>query len=245
MKTLKSILVITAFLFYVVTLKGQSNNVVGSGSSETQKQKSELIISKCAEAMGGQEMISSIKSLRINEVFPDHGEHPMIFEMKRPNLFRNPRINLVFDGKRACFLNGSDNNSKPELVDEEEWKDFEVDIAFHFPAFFDYPATFEGVESGEGKDEIKIKVELPLGAVMIYYIDCRTFLISKAVAKFKLGVKEYTPFRDYFDYKPVSGILFPHGFTYGSRNGQMKGWVKLIEVNSEFDVDMVKIPEGL
>jgi hypothetical protein len=245
MKTLKIILVIAAFLFYAVTLKGQSNNVVSSDSSETHQQMCELIISKCAEAMGGLEMISSIKSLKINEVFPDHGEHPMIFEMKRPNLFRNPRINLVFDGKRACFLKGSDNNSEPELVDEDEWKDFEVDIAFHFPAFFDYPATFEGVESIEGNEALKLSVKLPLGAIMTYYLDSKTFLIFKAIAKFTLGGQERTPFRDFFDYKPVSGILFPHGFTYGSRNGQMKGWVKLIEVNSEFNVDMVKIPEGL
>ncbi len=90
----------------------------------------EMIISKCAEAMGGMEKIIGIKTLRMNEIYPDHGEHPMIFEMKRPNLFRNPRANLVFDGKRAFFLKGPDNNLKPELVPEDEWKDFEMEFFF-------------------------------------------------------------------------------------------------------------------
>ena len=117
--------------------------------------------------------------------------------------------------------------------------------SFSFSSFFDYSVTFEGVESIEGNEALKLSVKLPLGAIITYYLDSKTFLIFKAIAKFTLGGKERTPFRDYFDYKPVNGILFPHGFTYGSRNGQMKGWVKLIEVNSEFNTDIVKIPEGL
>jgi len=205
----------------------------------------EMIVAKCAEAMGGMEKISLIKTMRVNEIFPDHGEHAMIFEMKRPNWFRNPRINLVFDGKRACFLKGPGNKSGPELVDEDEWKDFEVDMAFHFPAFFDYPAAFAGVESVDGRDAAKLSVNLPLGAVMTYYIDSKSFLIFRAAAKFVLGGKEHTPYRDFFDYRQVNGVLLPHGFSYGSRTGQMKGRVKSIETNFDFPEAWVKIPDIL
>jgi len=195
--------------------------------------------------MGGGVKINEIRSLKIDEIYPDHGEEPMTFEMKRPNLFRNPRANLVFDGKRACWLNGRDNKSRPEMVPAEEWKDFEVDIAFHFPAFFDYPAVYSGSEVIEGMEVVKLKVYLPLGAVMTYFIDCNTWLVTRTEAKFILDGKEYAPYRVYSDYRPVDGVVLPHGFTYGSRKGQMNGWVSSFHVNFPFHEEYVEIPKNL
>lgn len=203
------------------------------------------IISLCAEAMGGIEKINQVKTLRFKAIYPDHGDHPMVFEMKRPNLSMIPTTNLVFDGKRACFLKGQDNQSAPELVDKEEWKDFEVENALRFPAFFDYPAEYTGEEISNEKTYYKIAVTLPLGAKMIYFIDKESFLIAKITADFILYGKEYHAEREYSDYREVEGILFSYGFTYGSRTGQLKGWIHSIEINFPVSDDYFTIPADI
>ena len=206
---------------------------------------SEEIIAKCAEAMGGMEKINSVHTLRFRAVFPDHGSHPLVYEIKRPNLSMNPAINLVFDGQRACFLKGQDNKSAPELVDQEEWKDFEVEIAKKFPAFFDHSAEYKGEETSNEKTYYKLAVTLPLGAQMTYFIDKDNFLISKITADFILNGKEYHSEQECSDYREVEGILFPYGFTYDSRTGQMKGWIHSIAINFPVSDDYFKLPEGI
>lgn len=205
----------------------------------------EEIIASCAEAIGGMEKINSVQTIRFRAVYPDHGSHPLVFEMKRPNLSMNPAINLMFDGRRACFLKGQDNKSEPELVDEEEWKDFEVEIAKKFPAFFDYPAEYLGEERLDKKTYYKLAVALPLGAKMIYFIDKDNFLISKITADFILSGKEYHSEQECSDYREVEGILFPYGFTYDSRTGQKKGWIHSIDINFPVSDDYFKLPDGI
>jgi len=212
---------------------------------KTQPLTSEGIITQCAEAMGGIAKISEVKTLRIKAVYPDHGDHPLAYEMKRPNLSMNPTINLVFDGKRACFLKGQDNQSAPELVNAEEWKDFEKENALRFPAFFDYPAEYTGEEILNEKTYYKLAVVLPLGVKMIYFIDKESFLIAKITADFVLYGKEHHAEQKCSDYREVDGILFPRGFTYGSRTGQMKGWVHSIEVNFPASDDYFKVPADI
>lgn len=203
------------------------------------------IIARCAGAMGGIEKINEVKTLRFKTVYPDHDFHPLVFEMKRPNLSMNPAVNLVFDGQRACFLKGQDNKSAPELVDEEEWKDFEVEIAFKFPAFFDYPAEYAGEEKLNEKTHYKLAVALPLGAKMNYFIDQESFLIAKITADFILYGEKHNAEQECSDYREVEGILFPYGFTYGSRTGQMKGWTHSIEINFPVNDDYFKHPGSI
>jgi hypothetical protein len=51
----------------------------------------------------------------------------------------------------------------PELIEAKYLKDLELDIAFVFPAFFDYPSEYLGREVVEGTDTHKLGVTLPLG----------------------------------------------------------------------------------
>ncbi|MFH1941850.1 MAG: hypothetical protein ABIL68_07070, partial [bacterium] len=204
----------------------------------------EKLIARCADAMGGQDNIENIKTLRIGAVYPDHGNHALFIEIKRPNLSYNPQSKIVFDGKRLCWTKGTDGNSAPELVDAEEWKDGEVEIGFYFPAFFDYPSEYLGMETVDVKKFYKLSVKLPLGAEMVYYVDAKTYLLHKAVAHLTLYGEARHPERVFSDYKEIGGIRFPHGFTYGSRNGIMKGRIESVEINAPMDDDHFQIPDG-
>ena len=204
----------------------------------------EEIVAGCAEAMGGMDKIAKLETLRAMSIYPDHGDHQLPFELKRPNKSRDANGQLIFDGKRACFVREVDGNVELEFIDQEELVDFDVQIGFYFPAFFEYASEFDGVENLDGKKHYKLKVDLPLGAEMTYWIDAETYLPARAAARFMLGGEERLPYRDLFDYKEVDGIYLPHGFTYPSRDGEerIEGTVVSYELNVPFEEGYFEIP---
>jgi len=204
---------------------------------------SETLIDKCAEALGGYDILNNIETLYVKAVYPDHGDIPREFIMKRPNKSYNPRADLVFDGERICFLKGRDGRSKPELAPEGDWKDGEVEIGYHFPAFFEYPAEYLGLENRDGKQFYKLKVDLPLGARMTYFIDSETYFTVKVMFEFMMGERAINDWRDLGDYKDVDGFKYPHSFTYNSRTGRQKGWIHSVEINNQMSDDIFVIPD--
>jgi len=169
------------------------------------------LISACAEAMGGVERIAELQTMRFAQYFPDHGG-TLHYEIRRPD---NVRMGdqLVFNGEWGAFL------TSDELIAQEEWKDFYIDIAWYIPAFYDYPAVYAGMEEVDGVDSHKIEVNLPGGSVMTYFLDAHTYLISRISAGFTLYDQLHHAERTCSDYREVDGILYPHACTYLGRNG--------------------------
>ena len=129
----------------------------------------EHLVEECAQAMGGMEKIDGLETMRTAQHWPDHGI--IRYEIKRPNLVKMGD-DLVFDGERAAWLTG-------ELVPEEEWKDFEMDIGWYVPAFFDYPAEYLGTEVIDNIETHILRVTLPLGAVMTYNLDSAIGMVEE------------------------------------------------------------------
>jgi hypothetical protein len=184
----------------------------------------EDIVEACAEAMGGAEVIEGIQTLRLTQNWPDHGT--LFTEIRRSNMERLGE-SLVWNGSYCVLLN------PPGPVPEEEWKDNEIDIAWYFPAFFDYPAEYLGVQTVNGAQTYKVEVTLPLGAVMTYYIDVGTDLVLKAAADFTIYDEAHHVERSYSDYKTVDGFIYPHKFTYAGRDGtsRLTATVEKLEIN--------------
>ncbi len=205
------------------------------------------LIAKCAQAMGGQAKIESLKTLRLGTVFPDHGERTLFIEIRRPNLSYNPQGQLAFDGKRACFLRGQDGKSEPQLVDPAELVDFDVEIGYYFPAFFDFPSEYVGSETIDGRTFYKIRPQLSHGAEMIYYLDTESGLPSKIVVHMVIRGQSLGNERILSDYKKVDGILYPHGFTYPSRDRKsvIQGRVTSVEFNVPLDEAHFTIPKNI
>ncbi len=202
------------------------------------------IVHKCAEAMGGIDKIDAWKTLRCSQIFPDH-KGLIRYEIKRPNLVRLGD-NLVFDGKRAAWLERKTADGKIKkaaLVLQDEWKDFELDIAWYVPAFFDYPSEYMGRETVNGIETHKLRVKLPLGAVMEYNLDATTYLVLKVTAHVTIGGKEHHPEREYKDYREHDGILYPHAFTYQGRDGGvLTATMKTLEFNVSLGIDRFALP---
>jgi hypothetical protein len=196
------------------------------------------VIGKCADALGGAAKIKGIKTVRFKVTYPGH-EHMITTEIMRPNRIRNSAdYILTFDGKRAGYLKTEPGHKGPKVIPPEHLKDFELEIALFFPAFFDHKATYKGVEKVDGVTLHKLYLELPLGAILTYYIDAETFLPYKAVSRIEFQGKTYYPVRIYKDYKRVDGILYPHSFLYAWRKGEEKKKAQIHKV--EFNVPLAK-----
>ena len=204
------------------------------------------IVARSIEAMGGADRIGNWETLRIRYNLPDH-EGISQTEIRRPNLFRAGR--LVFDGERAAILappgaeGGGD--SSVEMIPAEEWKDFELDIAWSVPAILDYPAEYLGTDSVLGHETYKLGVSLPLGADITYYIDAATFMILKAASDFTIRGNDYHWERLFTNHREVDGILFPWAFTYPGRQGEvLTATVEEVVINPPLPREHFRIPGG-
>lgn len=181
------------------------------------------LVARCAEAMGGEARIRAIRSLRVEMVYPDHGDTPVVQEIRRPNRFRSERAGshvTVFDGARASRQRLAPGASAaPTLVPAEELADFEVEIAWLFPAFFDHPAEYVGTSEQAGARCHGLRVRLPLGATVTYFIDAASGLVKAIAAEVPLKGKTFQVTREWRDYRTVQGLRYPAGITYKGRDG--------------------------
>ncbi len=206
------------------------------------------IVAACAEALGGMEKVEALRTFRT--VTSWDGEEPVTTDIRRPNLMRTTgRSTLVFDGARAALLEGPADGEGPRgptLLDPAVWKDFEIDLAFRFPAFFDFPTEYAGVESVMGREAFRLRVTLPLGTLVTYFIDTETALPLKAVSAVRIEGKEYAPELTYGEFVEAGGLLFPSRFRQGwTPETAENAVVDRVEVNVPFADDHFRIPADI
>ncbi|MBT8467793.1 MAG: hypothetical protein KJN97_03495 [Deltaproteobacteria bacterium] len=212
----------------------------------------EEVVTRAAEAMLGAERIEDLRTLRVRMVYPDH-DYPVETELSRPNRMRTEGIGsyvLVFDGERGAFLErplAEDGTPQgPELIDPSYLRDLELDIAFIFPAFFDYPAEYLGLEEAEGVETHKLAVILPLGVRMTYFVDADSYLPLKVLADVTVDGTEYHPGRIFNDYEDWGGVQYPRTVTYWWLADNVEtAVVDLVEVNVALGEDRFTIPAGV
>ena len=188
-------------------------------------------------------------SMRLQIEFPDH-EYPVQVDIQRPNRLRTAggeKYIMVFDGKQAGYLKGAPGKEGrtqgSKLVPQEEWKDFEVDMAWYMPAFLDFPTTFSGTDTIDGSGVYKLETVLPLGGKMQYFIGQQNFQIKKITAEVEVGGKKYFPHREFSDYQTTGGFHFPRAFNYSYREEQGPlAKILSIEFNAPFPENHFSLP---
>lgn len=240
-KSFKILITIVLLSLSAVFLEGRTE------SAGITKQE---IIDKAWKAMFGERSNTDIRSVYLEGYF--HGStEPSRITIKRPNLLRNETKQgiLVFDGHCAAWVKrGPDahgNPQNPELIQPEYWKHFEVDIAIAFPAFFDYPSEFKGTEKVNGSDAYRLFVNLPLGGNVTYFVDSKTFLVTRRLVDWD-GDPKADLWENLIDnYLDYNGIRFPDGYTFQGRNGKEKGFYKNVRFNINPADRLFSIPEDL
>jgi catechol 2,3-dioxygenase-like lactoylglutathione lyase family enzyme len=210
----------------------------------------EVVIHKAWKAMFGDLQNQDIRSIYAEGYF--HGRTvPSRITVRRPDRFRNenPAGVLVFDGRRAAWATRAPdekgNPRGPELIEAKYWRHFEVDIAILFPAFFDHPAEFMGIEKVNGADAYKLHVPLPLGGSVTYFVDSKTFLVTRRLVSWEGDPKEELWENLVDGYVNYDGIRFPDGYSFMGSKGREKGYYKNVRFNVEPEDGLFKIPEEL
>ena len=82
---------------------------------------------------------------------------------------------------------------------------------------------------------------------MVYAIDAATWLPYKANVRLTIRGQSFNAERVFSDYREVGGILYPHGFTYQSRDRRsvVQGRVTSVEINSVLDEAHFTIPKNI
>jgi len=209
-----------------------------------QELSAEEIVARCTRAMGGSEALENLRTLRLRET-RQAGRPDIVCEIIRPNRLRKEvvgTLHVLFDGHQAWFLaypSQTDSSyTYPHALPESDWHHFEMDLAQYFPLFFDYPAAYTGQTEVDGAPAHVLRVELPLGGVVVYAIDATTWL-PRWVEYPDWGLRLRLE-----DYHEVGGLLFAHRF----RNEQDPENVSVLAelaVNVEFDPELFEIPPGM
>ena len=225
--------------------------IIGARATlNAQQVRAEEVVAACAEALGGSAAIDAVRTLRLTYRLPDHGGGAAVLEIRRPNLLRMGDF-AVFDGTRAALLDQPplpDGSERPaELVDAAEWPDFEMQIGWFFPAFFDYPSEYGGIEVIEGIETHKLHVQLPLGVRLTYFVDAATDLPLMLESHVPLNGKDHRYSRFFGQYGETAGILYPRTFTYYSFHVRQMFTVAIdeLEINVPLDASRFAIPAQL
>ncbi len=202
------------------------------------------IIARSGEAMGYGEGFQELKKLRF-QLHSDGKDGVTNWEISRPNLVRKEwdrGVVLVSDGDRAAFLAGPrDDNGDlkgPHMIPEEDWHHFEMDIALYIPAYFEYPAELVETTEYEGHSVHRISVKLPLGGMVIYLVDGKTFLpvnIRLPSWKYEIEPENWIEVDGFKVYRTARSPSHPdHGST-----------LENVEVNPELNPARFAIPRDL
>ncbi len=212
----------------------------------------EQIVARAGRAMTVGGRIEDLKTLRVTMIYPDH-DYPVLTELSRPNRMRTEGVGnyvLVFDGERGAFLErppAADGTPQgPELIDSKYLRDLELDIAFIFPAFFDHPFEYLGLEEVEGVKAHRLAVILPLGIRMTYFIDADTYLPLKVLADVTVDGTEYHTGRIFHDHDDWGGIRYPRTVSYWWLPEDVEtAVVERVEANVSLGEDRFAIPAGI
>jgi outer membrane lipoprotein-sorting protein len=239
--------------------------VFALGVMATQAQTADEIISKYLDAIGGNDKLKAIESLRYTGKANQQGlEFPMVqIQLKDGRQFSS----FTFQGKElkqnvydgATLWSTNFVNMKAEKSDAESTENHKANLGSDFPtSFYDYKKMghkieFLGKETIEGTETFKIKLikkpikvdGTPKENFDIYYFDAENYVPILVESEVSSGpAKGMTMQAKFSDYQEVGGIYFPFTISQGAK-GQPAGisiTFTNIEINPKIDASIFAMP---
>lgn len=179
-------------------------------------------VTDCIRAMGGRERVEATRHIRLVTTNADTGLD-FVFDFDRPNLERKElpgKVLIAYDGTRATVrsLDPARASEPPRVEPLDKSQDFEIEIGLFIPAFLDYPASDGGAAVLNGRPCHLVRVLLPLGPRMTYWIDDLTHLVTHVRADFSVAGQPHSKERAWSDFRAVDGLVLPHLFAAAGAN---------------------------
>lgn len=199
------------------------------------------IIDNYITALGGEEKLKSVKSLKINANADMMGNSvSIVMQQKEPNMMLmemtmggNVAVKQVFDGENGSFV----QMGRQVPLDENKLK--EMSIEGHiFPQLayddLEVETKLVGVEKIDGADAYAVEVTLPTGSKATHYYDASTGLLVRKSQVAQTPQGEMVMATDISNYQEVEGIKFPFEIKLPLGGGmKMVQKVESVEVNPD------------
>ncbi|MFH1197923.1 MAG: pitrilysin family protein [bacterium] len=177
------------------------------------------VLDNYINAIGGKETILKVKDRTIVLSGSVQGMTVTVtMKQKEPNKFYQLidagvfKQETIFDGvKGKTIAMGQATDMPTEQVEQ-------MKLQSGMYIFLDYPAAgitpeLSGVESIGGKDAYKITLNMPNGEKSFQYFDMQSGLLVREIQTMNSPQGSFTSTIDYFDYKPVEGMLYAFKYT--------------------------------
>ncbi|MEI6816015.1 MAG: hypothetical protein WCL14_05350 [Bacteroidota bacterium] len=214
------------------------------------------IINKHVAAMGGNEKLADLKTIRMSanvEVGPNM-KAPMTMSFINNKSFRmdismqGMTMTTAIEGDSGWMVMPFGGKKDPERMDKEAIESSR-DMMDVNGSLYNYKAkgsTVEliGKEDMEGTDTYKLKVTKKNGDIEYEYLDATSYLRLKTTTKHKFKDKETSGDALFSNYKKVEGIMFAYTIENRETGGSQGQIITFdnIEVNPKFDKDLFKMP---
>jgi hypothetical protein len=216
------------------------------------------ILARNLKAHGGADKVNAVKTMRMSTTleYAPGADAGFTIELGRPDkvhygfTLQGMTQSQGYDGKTGWGNDPFNGKRDAEPLGEDDLKDIQEQADFGFPlsAYKDkgYKMEYLGMEPVEGSDAYKVKITLPNGDDITYFLDADYFLEIREEVKRRVRGAEREIDTSIGNYKEVAGMEFPFYFetgTKGNPNAQ-KITVDKIEVNPPgIDDAYFKMPE--
>jgi len=163
--------------------------------------------------------------------------------------FQGMSMTQAYDGSTGWQINPFSGKKAAEKMTSEETKDMKEEAEFEGQLVNwkdkGYKVELLGKEDMEGTDSYKIKLTDKDNDVTTYWLDASSYLVIKESTKRKFKEKEITQDMYPGNYQPVEGVMFAMSVEIksGSGNDSQKGTWSKVELNTDVDDTLFKMPD--
>ena len=214
----------------------------------------ETIIAKHIKAHGGLEKWNKVETLKITGRFTGFSieKDYMAYKTRTGEYYADLQLGKhkvieAFDGKTGWTIDPWLELNYARRINSSEENVFAQKAEFTTP-FFNYKekghqVEFVGKEKCEGLDVFVLKLTRNNGKIEKWYLDAKTFLEYKCESRWVDFTSEL-PSEVYFDdFRTVEGLVIPFFVerTFWQRDRVLE--VKNIEINPDFDRNLIEMPK--
>ena len=225
-----------------------------TGSTAT-AQTVDAVVRRYLAARGGIVKLRSVESLRLTGTLEMPGvSAPFVLELKRPGKMRTEftvegQTGIrAWDG-RVAWKRLPLPGEGPRAMDPDEAAEARAEADVDLSPLVDYRAKGYSVELAgrdrlPGGDTWKLVVRGADGPPRTLHLDARTHLTVQVVDRRDLDGREVEFVTEVGDYRPVSGLVFPHRMEVGPRGSpdRQRLVIRRIEVNPPLDDSRFAMP---
>lgn len=214
------------------------------------KMEPAAIIEKYIKAIGGKEILSTVKDVTTEMTATIQGMQLSMKNVQKDNLKLVSSVSMnnmtlseqIFDGTKGKIT----AMGQPEKFVEGDDASELLDEASIFPELFygekGVKLELVGNESVNGVDCFKLLITDTKGKIKSDFFAVDSGLKMRSTVTEKAGEQSATIIREFGDYKLVSNILFPHKIVIkGAMPAPLDAMVKSILVNGQVSDDLFKI----